>query len=367
MAAFVNVEHAFNERWRLSGGLRWTEDEKQSRQSGFFPGVPEVGNVLGVPVTAHWDRGARGPRTWDATIGHISVEYTPRDNLLTYGRISTGFRAGGFQLPDAGDLDPVVKEESVVNHELGLKGLFLDKRLQLMAAAYFNDYEDFHFVGFQPLPPGQEHLSVFAQLGCGACPPLQEFTKNVEGTNIWGAEMEWTYYLDDRWRLSGFYNYLDSEIGSHEFVAFGDPDAASTVYELCFGPDFCFELPLPDSRDVTGNRLPRQPKHKGALMLAYTLPLAERGSLQLLTTWSHIGERFPSIANINRTKIPSYSRWDVRAAWRSSDDRWGVTAYVQNVLDDIGVRSIFHISSPAMARLTDPRRFGLQVSWRPQL
>ena len=47
---------------------------------------------------------------WHKTIGHIGVEYTPDEDRLFYGRISTGYRAGGF------NYDGPIAEFSTVTH-----------------------------------------------------------------------------------------------------------------------------------------------------------------------------------------------------------------------------------------------------------
>ena len=68
--------------------------------------------------------------------------------------------------------------------------------------------------------------------------------------------------------------------------------------------------------------------------------------------------------------MPAYSRWDLRGVWTSPSSAWTVTAYVQNVLDEIGLIEVLPEAprtgrGTAMATLTEPRQFGVQIRWRP--
>ena len=358
-AYFANAEYEINEQWRVSGGLRYTEDEKILEASIF----EYILSISGVPLGL---RGS-GPRldafTWDHTIGHISLEYSPRDNALIYGRIATGYRSGTLNTEPEVPLLAVIGEETLVNYELGVKGLFADDRLLLTAGVFYNDYEGYQYTGtFEP-EPGL--LSITAES------PYVESTANIPDTKIWGAEAEATYFIDDNWRLSGFYNYLDSEIGPFGAFIRGDPQGPTR--EWTYQDLNTLEMvtvTVPDQRDVTGNQLPQQPHHKLSFTVAYTTPLQELGTLQLLSIYTYTGERWPNLGNVAIQEIPSYSRWDLRANWTSADKQWAVTGFVQNVLDKIGLREFIPLSTnggqPAMGRLTDPRQFGVQVRWRPQ-
>ena len=99
--------------------------------------------------------------------------------------------------------------------------------------------------------------------------------------------------------------------------------------------------------------------------------LTNGGRLQLLSTFSYTGSRYPDIGNLDFYKMPGYERWDLRATWTSANDAWSVTGYVQNVTDKIGLVEFLPVAytapkeSQMMGSLTEPRRIGLQVRWRP--
>ena len=358
-AYFANAEYEINEQWHLSGGLRYTEDEKILEASIF----EFILNVIDVPLGLRGSGERLEAFTWDQPIGHISVEYSPRDDALIYGRIATGYRAGTLNTEPEVALLRVIGEETLVNYELGVKGLFADDRLLLTAGVFFNDYDGYQYTGtFEPAP---ELLSITAES------PYVESTANIPDTKIWGAEAEATFFINDNWRISGFYNYLDSEIGEFGTFISGDPEGPTrewTYQELATLE--MVTVTLPDQRDVTGNQLPQQPHHKLSFTVAYTTPLQELGTLQLLSIYTFTGKRWPNLGNVPIQEVPSYSRWDLRANWTSADKQWAVAGFVQNVLDEIGLQEFIPRSTfggqPAMGRLTEPRQFGVQVRWRPQ-
>ena len=368
VALFVNAEYALSDKWRLAAGIRWTEDEKTEIArippfaSKYFPeglgdtDTPPSGfysfSLLGVPV-AYLFGGELNPiEPWDAVIAQASLEYLLGDNQMIYGRISTGYRAGGLNW--ARSAPPAYNEESLINYEVGVKGWFLENRLQLMSGLFFADYKDFQIQGEYLIPP--ELLFPDDDW------PYEEYTANVD-TDIWGAEVQALYYVTERLRLSGYYTYLDSKIGPNAFLIEADPDAEPFVHEFIdfeSGETEQYELPLP--HENTDAQLPQQPKHKAALSAAYTLPLEQLGSLDFLVTVSYTGERWPGVGEVEFTRIPDYSRWDFRAAWSSPSEHWGATFFVQNVFDQFGVSGL--ISGDFIGSLTPPRKIGLQIRWK---
>ena len=367
-AAFFHADYTLNDSWNFSGGLRYTEDEKENTALGFegnlglrFGAIPL--SIAGDLVSANKDTPGFEPvGKWDEIIWNVTAEYTTEGDDMIYGRLSTGYRPGA---PNQGCCQPealrIVNEETLVNYELGFKGLVLDNRLQITSAVFYQAFDGYQITGVQELP-------LDFDFSPGATSPLVEFTANVDDTNIWGAEIEFTWVLDERWRLSGYYNYLDSELGVHRYsipttplsiretstVPFPRIDSNSS--SEFFGTQVCTEAWVAENgdypgascywvrpNDVTGNQLPQQPNHKMALTLVHTMPTAF-GQMSFLGTYSWTSERFADIGNFHTYDIPAYSRLDLRANWTSLSDTWRVTAYVQNVLDNVGLVEFFPAS-----------------------
>ena len=368
-AFFINGDYQINNQWLVSGGLRYTEDLKVQVFNGGFAkfGFAFVG---GIPLEILFDDSDPNPRVWDKTIGHISVEYSPNQDQLIYGRISTGYRAGSFN-PKSDAVPTFVKEETLINYELGMKGMFMDGRLRLTSGVFYNDFDNYQITGSIEPQGGGDGVTdgLFSQF---TATPILEFTDNIRDTKIWGAEVDFIYYVNENWRLSGFYAYLNSEIGPHLEVVRAHPNPQTGLWDhidFSTGQPTTSEDILPT--DMTGHQLPMQPNHKFALTASYETPLtvAIGGNLQLLGTYSWVDERASDISNFDISTMPSYGRFDVRGIWTSPDETITASLFVQNVFDEIGIIEFLHQSTngglPAQGTLTEPRSVGLEVRWRP--
>ena len=84
-AAFVNAEYQVNDQWLVSGGLRYTEDEKSQDLNGGVA-IFSFAFIGPFPFAIYFDDKEPNPRSWGATIGHVSLEYSPDEDRLIYGR-----------------------------------------------------------------------------------------------------------------------------------------------------------------------------------------------------------------------------------------------------------------------------------------
>lgn len=361
-AVFLTGGFDFSDQWTISGGLRYTADEKSQlpEAGGGFAIVPLGGALTSVFFP---NGGVDDTHTWDRTIGHISLEHTPANDRLLYGRVSTGYRSGGFNSPLPGVQAPLIEEETVVNYEAGMKGLFLDSRLQLAIGAWFNDFQGYQLNGEQPPPPG-------FQLPAFNATPLAEYTSNIDDTTIWGLDFEFSYFLSERWRLSGFYAYQNSELGPHSSVVWGNPHAVYLDHEHVdfeSGELTTSSYPLPV--DMTGNKLPMQPAHKVALTLTHERSLGDNGDLHMRGTYAFTDAQHPNIANFSFYEIPAYSRLDASVTWIAPGEQLSVMLFMQNITDEIGLVEFLPISGlgnqPALGYPTNARELGLQLRYRP--
>ena len=120
-----------------------------------------------------------------------------------YGRVSTGYRAGGFA--DSSSYNPPIKEEMLYNYEAGVKGLFMDQRLNMQFSAFFQDFKDRQQVA--TMDPGLDLCSATLTSQClepTAESPLVEFVTNIPQSEIWGFELQGDYYLTQKLKVGGF-------------------------------------------------------------------------------------------------------------------------------------------------------------------
>jgi len=369
-AVFFNADYEINETWRVSGGIRFLEDEKNQPADRF--GGSFMFDVLGndIPVViGFFEGGLDEPDTWESTIGQLTLEYrTDNDNMI-YGRISTGHKPGvfNFSSPPLPGIPTSVEESTLINYEAGIKGTWLDGRMQLATSVFYMDYDKMHLTAQQEFPSGfSQPVPLSAETT-----PLAEYIAAIPNSSVYGLELEYSYAFSDRTSLVGFYAFTDSEVGEHQSVIPGDPDATFAFYDY---PDLTnpgetltgfYQLPA----DMTGNQLPAQPNNKFAATLIHNIDLAGGAGLSLLGTYSYTDEMYSTIANIDLYKIPACSRVDMSARYSSPDQSWSAMLYVNNVADEICVNE-FNAGNgfggqSMLGSVTNHRVVGLTLRWSP--
>lgn len=141
LAVFVHSEWQLTPDWRLTAGLRYTDEEKDfgGAYTYIIAGGTEI--PLYAPVNNEY--------TVDDLSGKLGIDYTGIEDVLLYASVSNGFKAGGFQGQLSFNPDDLqaFNEEDLWAYEVGAKWRLLDGSLQLNASAFFYDYTDMQFYG----------------------------------------------------------------------------------------------------------------------------------------------------------------------------------------------------------------------------
>ena len=369
LAAYANVEYQLNDRWSVFGGVRHDEDHKSVAQNEIRTAIPFLGTVFDwwlfvnadVPGLELYDDAEWNDLTWS-----VGVEYRPQQDLMAYGRVSTGYRAGGFGWWAFGTPEDLLyPAEEVTNYEIGVKGLYFDNVLQLSTSVFYEDFGAYWAYTSRVIPIEERTPDRF-----GWVEVYWGHLTTIDDTWIAGLEIEGAWRISDRLTLRGFYNYLDSAIGDLPTTYCCDPDQENEEIEVedAFGNRFLQSIP--PLTNFGGNQLPNQPTHKFSTTLSYDAPLARTlGHLTLLTTLTYTDEKFADQANLPKFVVPEYTRWDARATWASPSNLLDVTLFVTNLLDQIAVQqwspgAASRIRSAPMGTLTDGRRVGLQFNYQ---
>ncbi len=228
--------------------------------------------------------------------------------------------------------------------ELGYKGQFFDGKLQLNGAIYQYDYEDIN-------------VQVVVNTLIGANTSV---TNAPEAENR-GVEADFVYLLTDNITLGGSASYTDTEytkeLPTGGIIDDNDPFAPASLYST-------------DERTVPikGTPLVRIPEYKFSLWGIYNIPLGDKGNVELITSYSWQDEVVWSQGASEGDTAPEFARLDFRANWTSPSEAWFASVFVNNVLDEIGIRSM-NAEGEAQGYLrsatpTLPRAFGAEVRWR---
>jgi iron complex outermembrane receptor protein len=353
-AGYGQIDYDFTDKLKLTVGGRYTFDEKKGSETvramaplyeEYFPiplgdgvyGVLEsethkaIGNSIAYPINQGDD--ASDKMDWDNVSGMVRLDYTTNSGGLVYGSISTGYRAGGFNL---GTLAPGVDsfdEETITSYEIGYKGAMADDTFLIDLAAYYYDYED--------LQVNQSYID--PETGASGT----EFT-NAAGADVKGFEAQFTWLVSESFRLAGSYAYNNAKYT--DFITIDK----STL-----------EQPVVNYK---GNMLNRAPKNKVGLNASYFVPLGEKGDLLFSGIYTWVDEMYTNPANSENGMLYSWGRFDARMTWTSPSQQLALTAFIKNISGD---RHSTDASGGSITdgflrteHLSDPRMYGLQLNYR---
>lgn len=303
-AAYVNVSYDLTETVQVTGGLRYTDEEKTySRTTSTFSS-----NAAFTANPAFAFKGLT--ESWEDVSPMVDVRWKPADNVTVYLRGSKGFKSGGFngRANNPGEQAPY-NPETVESFEGGVKTTWDGGRYLLNLTVFTNDYTDF-----------QARVSgTVTDPGTGL--PSPELTViNAGSMKTSGAEIEAVARL-----VPGL--LLDAQIGllNAEYDDFDDVRFAAT------GGSRAFQKPA------------FAPKWTARYGAQYAFDLGESGSLVLGAQAKYRSEMALAIDNTvtnSAARIPGMWDdgvwlWDARAVWESSDRRYTAGLYGQNISDEL--------------------------------
>lgn len=172
------------DRLRITLGLRYTEDERDLKLVD--------------------DTGASGSFSEDFsnTSGAITLDYSFTDEVSSYAKFSTGYKAGGFMARTSVANQKPFDEETVESYEIGLKSELWDQRVRLNAAIFRNEFDDLQLSQFEPSTTGAETV-----------------LNNAGSATIQGFELDVIALLAEGLTVNFSYGYLDAKYDEYLFAS----------------------------------------------------------------------------------------------------------------------------------------------------
>lgn len=287
-ALFGSFTYDLTDELELSGGLRYTSEEKDISYTQ-LPTQIESGAIFAfvVPIPELVDSYDE-----DEVSGDVSLSWEASPGNVLYGRYSRGFKAGGFQADvisppaTAGSID--FDPEFVDAYEIGYKGVIVDGRLLLNAAAFYYDFTD-----------KQEQVNTGVSF----------IVSNAGETENYGAEIEVLARLMEGLDLQASLGVLDAE-----YKAFPDGGGLGVDYD--------------------GNDLAGAPEYTGSVNLQYVRPIGSGLELYLRGEVDFRDGFFTDPANNPNLEIDSATFVNARVGLRREDQAWSVYLFGQNLNDE---------------------------------
>jgi iron complex outermembrane receptor protein len=185
-AGFAQVSWRPNQGpFELTGGLRYTWDEKKIDDYAFLNGVQ--------------NRHFVGKDSFKNLSGVLSASYQVDDNAMLYVRGATGYKAGGF-VP--GSAFQAFLPEKVKSIEGGIKSELFDRHLRLNVAAFYTKYTD---------------LQVTSRVTDAVTGNRVSTLTNAGSASYYGAEVEMNAILGAGFSIDGTLGYVRPKYDEYPF------------------------------------------------------------------------------------------------------------------------------------------------------
>jgi iron complex outermembrane receptor protein len=309
-ALFGQATYALSDRLNLTGGLRYTWDQKDALQYARTAGFPNV-------VTP-------SSSSWASPTGKVTLDYTLNPNAFLYGTISRGYKAGGYSLDG-----PAFNPETIWAYETGLKTRLFDRRLQLNFSVF--DYN-------------QKNLQVTqTAIGNSGAPTL--VTENAAAATTRGVEVEFQATPVRDLQLRGSLAYLDARYNRYSAIDPINPTAGLQNLDgrpAVFAPDWTVSFDA-----------------------SYRWGLGRLGSLEPGVGFYWADKQVLRVFAVAPGDIqPAYDTVDLRLLYRPTVGRWSIEAFADNAGDT--KYKLFSTAGVLTNNIdvgyAPPRTYGIKVS-----
>ena len=279
-ALYGEASYAFNETWKLTGGLR--AYRVRTETGGYLEGIAFGGPRITDPNTSTTETGVN-PK--------VALEWKLTPDKLLYGDIARGFRPGGLvpSIPGNSSIDPLgcfgqlqslgytsadqtksYKSDHLWNYEVGAKTAWADNRLTVDGAVFFTKWDQ---------------IQQLVALTCGF-----QFRANSGQAKIKGFDLEVHGRPTANLDLSAGVGFQHARIS----------EASPLLQALQVG-DRVYEVP-----DWTANAA-----------ASYTIPLTSESGFVGTVTYSYTGDSVSASVDTKNPRLrPGYHLLDARLAYR---------------------------------------------------
>ncbi|SFP34351.1 TonB-dependent receptor [Qipengyuania nanhaisediminis] len=315
-AVFGQVTSQLTDTIKLTGGLRYTEDDK-----AFFvrdAADPQAREVSDERLS--WDLAAFVDLTADASV---------------YARVASGFRAPTIQGRDVAFFAPpsIATSEKIMSYEVGFKSELADRRVRLNGAAYFYNIEDPQFSAV------------------GGAGNLVQLVNAADGRG-WGFELDSAFQITPNFLVTAGASYNNTEIR--------DENLAVGICAQCTVLDPIVNLSGTDRALVDGNPFPNAPEWIADLTARYAFPLGNVGELFAYTDWTYQGETSFFLYDSAEYVVDNQIEGGLRVGYAKQDGTFEVALFARNITDADNVKGGIDFNNNT-AFVNDPRVIGLSV------
>ncbi|MBV7264716.1 TonB-dependent receptor [Erythrobacter ani] len=321
-AVFGQASYQLTEAVRLTGGLRYTDDEKD-----FFV----VSGAAPQPVSVQDDQ-----FDWD-----VSLFVDLSDDVSVYGKVADAFRGPTIQGRDVAFFNPpsVAQSENIMSYEAGFKTELADRRVRINGAVFYYTVDDPQFTAV------------------GGAGNLVQLINANEG-EAYGFELDTAFQITPNFEVTIGIAYNDTEIK--------DPNLEVGTCAQCTVTDPTRTIAGPFGpvvfASVDGNPFPNAPEWSGDLTASYTIPVGDDDEFFIFTDWVYLGDTNFLLYESLEFNAGSRFEGGLRVGYRANNGAWELAAFARNITSEDNVQGVIDFNNNT-AFVNEPRVFGVSLGF----
>ena len=314
-AVFGQASYDVTEQLSVTGGLRYTEDEKDL-------------TVLGAPANNR-----------DTSDDHVSWDlsgmYALTPDISVYARAAEGFRGPSIQGRDVAFFAPpsLAESETVLSWEAGFKSTLLDDTLRLNAAAFTYEVSD---------------IQLTAVGGGGNTVQLI----NADTGEAVGLEVDAEWAPTENLVFTGGFSWVDTEIQ--------DSALAVGICAQCTVTDPTVVIGGSTRALVDGNPFPNAPETIANFTARYSIPFDAASEFFVYTDWAYQGATNLFIYESVEFQTDEQFEGGLKFGWAKLDGSLEIAAFARNITDEDNIKGAIDFNNNT-AFVNDPRIIGVSV------
>jgi iron complex outermembrane receptor protein len=322
-SVFGQVHYDLTDRLRLTGGARWTRDQRDL----------DAARTKGTPFADSRHVGDKQP-SWD-----VSALYRVSPQVSLFGRIAHGYRGPSIQGRVAtSNILTTANSETITSYEAGIKAATPDNRFRVDLTGYIYDLKDPQFTAIGGL--GNFNQLINAKAGKGRGVEFEATAIPVRGLQFNGGVS---------------YNYTKIDDPGLQ-VAYCSANANCTVRDPVAGNGVRLA-------SINGNPFPQAPRWLFNFNASYTYELASGSKLYAQTDW--VAQKDFNLFLYDATEFHVGTNFEggARIGWRSPSDAVDVFVFGRNITNESNVIGAIDFNN-LTAFVNDPRVLGAGVNFR---
>ena len=323
-AAFGTVDVEVTDRFNASGGVRYSDDEKDFTAERTES--PIGGGAL-APITAN--------PTADFVSWDVSGMFEVNDDVNLYGRVARSFRAPSIQGRVLfGDALSIAETEKILSFEGGVKTYLLDNRARANVSvfSYTMDDQQLTAVG------GAQNFNTLL---------------NADKSKGMGFELDLEYLPTNQLFLTVGTSYNKTEIDDPNLGTVPGGAAGLTVLD----PEMKNN---PDVVSIDGNSLPNAPEWVFNATARGALPMGSSGEVFLYTDWAYRSEVSFFLYESTEFTDNGLVEGGLRVGYADYDRSYEVAFFGRNITNDLSRTGGIDFNN-LTGFVNEPRFFGVEV------